>query len=852
MNRDISRKTGPLTPPITSLSILPPLSPSLSVQSPPIFLNNSTQPLNLTKSLNDQIQDNLRKRSFNDDLIARDVANHPQNPEKSAIKDLLLNANSWGALPPNEADERFTCPFCKVRFSSAENLKFHTICYCQGSQANSPQAASRSGSPSYFRSNSLNDKNNPNSLAKLASTSLRRCPIKNQPNQPSSLVQIVKSQVKLPKIKVENIIINSAGEGTSKSIDMIQAPLPSPGPFLGKTRLVDSYNSDKIFDEVSIRIVPPQPTNETPSTSAITIEHTFALPEEISPIRRNMNQNQHLQMYGGEVQVIDKKCDNFISYGSGGSVTSLSPTSQSESEPSPILIPPGYFSGGSGIQLPQKEKTPQTPKLMTPNLTPSMMVSPITHFQFPPINSITDYNPLTLPPIQNVTSVGGQASTIFHGGKMIPFVPGIPGPNTHTLQPKIDRSIQRVISPNLLKKSPLSLPNNSSHHQQQQQHISRISPTPNIMRVIPNIKIIDGCDSPKKKKNMHTTKNGIIDNLWTSPKHETKKFRRIENTSPSPRKLSGRSPELTEYRHFNYENLISKSSIPIKPPDSTRPSKQLSPLHIDIANNQIIKDKEMPSPAAPIDNHKSSKFLRPTSLPLKPGSFQQKKHHGITPTQNTMPLISPETPRPSKNCVQLYLNGHAYTYLGLKCSTKMTYCTLNRAQPVYITNQHKLSMYSEWRVHDDFNPHHLGIKPGEAISLYDSRHRNSKYSIVKMPSTLIVVHSQTTIMTPFENSNLIKFSPFAHHQVTQIKQKSLLNETSIPITSPSSSSSNILATIPGGYESNEDYTYVRGRGRGRYVCSECGIRCKKPSMLKKHIRTHTDVRPYTCKMCSFR
>ena len=42
-----------------------------------------------------------------------------------------------------------------------------------------------------------------------------------------------------------------------------------------------------------------------------------------------------------------------------------------------------------------------------------------------------------------------------------------------------------------------------------------------------------------------------------------------------------------------------------------------------------------------------------------------------------------------------------------------------------------------------------------------------------------------------------------------------------------------------------------GRGRGKYICDSCGIRCKKPSMLKKHIRTHTNVRPYTCKYCNF-
>jgi hypothetical protein len=45
--------------------------------------------------------------------------------------------------------------------------------------------------------------------------------------------------------------------------------------------------------------------------------------------------------------------------------------------------------------------------------------------------------------------------------------------------------------------------------------------------------------------------------------------------------------------------------------------------------------------------------------------------------------------------------------------------------------------------------------------------------------------------------------------------------------------------------------YVRGRGRGRYVCERCGIRCKKPSMLKKHLKSHTNVRPFTCITCNF-
>lgn len=64
-------------------------------------------------------------------------------------------------------------------------------------------------------------------------------------------------------------------------------------------------------------------------------------------------------------------------------------------------------------------------------------------------------------------------------------------------------------------------------------------------------------------------------------------------------------------------------------------------------------------------------------------------------------------------------------------------------------------------------------------------------------------------------------------------------------------SNSILLIFLGGFKSNEDYTYIRGRGRGKYICGECGIRCKKPSMLKKHIRTHTDLRPYSCRYCAF-
>ncbi|XP_038658274.1 uncharacterized protein LOC119969128 [Scyliorhinus canicula] len=48
----------------------------------------------------------------------------------------------------------------------------------------------------------------------------------------------------------------------------------------------------------------------------------------------------------------------------------------------------------------------------------------------------------------------------------------------------------------------------------------------------------------------------------------------------------------------------------------------------------------------------------------------------------------------------------------------------------------------------------------------------------------------------------------------------------------------------GGEKANE-----RVCGRRKYICTECGVCCKKPSTLKIHLQTHTNIRPYHCKLC---
>ena len=81
--------------------------------------------------------------------------------------------------------------------------------------------------------------------------------------------------------------------------------------------------------------------------------------------------------------------------------------------------------------------------------------------------------------------------------------------------------------------------------------------------------------------------------------------------------------------------------------------------------------------------------------PARPTSLELPAQPSVLIGSN---LISPETPRPQKAFRQTYINGHAYTYLGLKVSTRSTYCCIYRPQPMFVLQETdpRLSMYSNW------------------------------------------------------------------------------------------------------------------------------------------------------------
>ncbi|XP_064597261.1 uncharacterized protein LOC135463763 [Liolophura sinensis] len=230
----------------------------------------------------------------------------------------------------------------------------------------------------------------------------------------------------------------------------------------------------------------------------------------------------------------------------------------------------------------------------------------------------------------------------------------------------------------------------------------------------------------------------------------------------------------------------------------------------------------------------------------------------VTPTSTSSGLSSSTQEKP---VTPLYLYGHSFP--SLRGSTHATYCCIQRLQPMYVrqgTNK-KISMYSNWRVAPQ-NSNPFGLTPKMLLNLYASRYTSNpvyKESVSPEFNSGILTHStywdfyskhgikeQTYVRQTSLFPSIID-SGVARTEETATVENHDNNETN------SSDSKDVVKVqvFQGGFKSNEDYTYIRGRGRGKFVCEECGIRCKKPSMLKKHIRTHTDFRPYYCKHCNF-
>ncbi|KAM9414820.1 transcription factor HIVEP3 [Salvelinus alpinus] len=208
------------------------------------------------------------------------------------------------------------------------------------------------------------------------------------------------------------------------------------------------------------------------------------------------------------------------------------------------------------------------------------------------------------------------------------------------------------------------------------------------------------------------------------------------------------------------------------------------------------------------------------------------------------------------------------SYPTLQSTTSHSWCYLNYVKPNPSTSTDQPSVYSSWST-SEYDPNPPGLSTKTALSLLDCKQRVSYtiYTMSPMSSTPAETTPEPADMKTPCPSEVHATLPGDSHRVETTEQEQSAEdkepkkereeeeeqekEEEAQSTSKCREAPPRIWICEGGYRSSEEYVYVRGRGRGRYVCEECGIRCKKPSMLRKHIRLHTDSRPYVCKHCNF-
>ncbi|XP_070261824.1 zinc finger protein 40 isoform X1 [Myotis yumanensis] len=311
----------------------------------------------------------------------------------------------------------------------------------------------------------------------------------------------------------------------------------------------------------------------------------------------------------------------------------------------------------------------------------------------------------------------------------------------------------------------------------------------------------------------------------------------LEQGTSSQPEISSEAINLTDV--LTEDNLSSGHSKsvdiePIKDFQEFENIKSSTSLTLTARNSPVSSENTHISPLERADNNQERKSSEVKSQGDKLNIQEQNQ-----PTTTTLSGLG------ARDMQQL-------SFPSLKTTTSFTWCYLLRQKTLHLpqTDQ-KTSAYTDWTVSDS-NPNPLGLPTKVALSLLNSKQKIGKSLYCQAITTRS--KSDLLVYSSKWKSNLSKRA-LGNQKSTVVE---FSNKDASEINSEQDKENSLIKSEPrrikifdGGYKSNEEYVYVRGRGRGKYICEECGIRCKKPSMLKKHIRTHTDVRPYHCTYCNF-
>lgn len=244
------------------------------------------------------------------------------------------------------------------------------------------------------------------------------------------------------------------------------------------------------------------------------------------------------------------------------------------------------------------------------------------------------------------TSLAQSSTTKLDLQSIIPTtvfsIPGIPTPNLTGVLTNIKPNSMPLFS---LPGKRLDLPNLPNHP------VANEAPKPS--KPIPFVLGIPGPYSQQSTLTTHTLSPGA-----------SKPFL----MSPPPRSTN---PLMSMQQHHHQQQQHLQHQQPLQQQlQKSSPTSASCQIKIEVSEPSPSSETP-PTPTTESVKSEDSKFLRPNSLPLTPGSFKVKKQVMMTP--GAASLISPETPRPRKSYALQYQNGTAYTYLVRTCQPELMY-----------------------------------------------------------------------------------------------------------------------------------------------------------------------------------
>lgn len=399
------------------------------------------------------------------------------------MTDLLTSGKTSNVVHDERSfspSSQFVCHLCKIPFRNAESLDLHQLYYCKGINDESTRSSLNSPSP-HYEAVFLSSPDYPSktiSQSRERKDGSRRDPMLIAPSYPSPgpllgntpLVEsyhnkVIRnhefdsSSVKKRKFENESLLlaqeVRPISTTTLRSLEELsKCPIRSNAlqMFGGEVKILDTAGGET----KTMRI---EPSNRgTPQTSEMQL-----MISSHPPTNKNFNKDQNetkesspqivvtiaktgLHSGGGTiVQVPQKVTGNDSIQQQISKQSSIS--TMTSSVTTHILTNSNYADSNKLI-------IPIIPNIVTPNLSIPGISTPVQLPFIPftsilsdsniinPLTSITAYNPLTLPTASLLSAVSkrppmgipspysGGIVTILHGGKEIPYVPGMPGPHT--------------------------------------------------------------------------------------------------------------------------------------------------------------------------------------------------------------------------------------------------------------------------------------------------------------------------------------------------------------------------------------------------------------------------------------